>query len=83
MILERQQVARLGIVRQTLLRIAFDGDVAFKKSRVDLAAEFAHRPAFGSGHSHVEVAFGGSIDSADDLFVVGPRDGLDDRREFF
>jgi hypothetical protein len=54
-----QQVAALGVVRQTFFRVAFDGHVTPEECGVDLAAEFARCPAFADGHGHVEVAFGG------------------------
>ncbi len=49
MVFERHEVAAFCIVGQALLGIAFDGRVAFKKSGVDLAAEFTNRPAFADG----------------------------------
>ncbi len=56
-ILERQEVALLGLGGQAFFGIAFDRDVTQKESRVDLSAEFADRPALASGHGQVEIAF--------------------------
>jgi hypothetical protein len=86
-VLERQQVALLGVIGQALFWVAPDRHVPQVQAGIDLPAKFADRPTLARGHGQIEVAFVRSIADGHDFRVVRPglrRHQLDQgrRRQF-
>jgi len=76
-VLERQQVALLGVIGQALFWVAPDRHVPQVQAGIDLPAEFADRPAFAGRHLQIEVAFGGIGDGPDQNVMMRPRKARD------